>query len=43
MKTEFLKALGLEQEQIDKIMAGTASKLLRRKPKNIWTSHVDRL
>ena len=43
MTTEFLKELGLEQEQIDKIWPRMAKTLLWRKPKNIWTSHVDRL
>ena len=33
MKTEFLKELGLEQEQIDKIMAENGKELLQRKPK----------
>ena len=33
MKTEFLKELGLEQEQIDKIRPRMARTLLQRKPK----------
>lgn len=43
MKTEFLKELGLEQEQIDKIWLRKAKTSLRRKPKNICPSNVERL
>jgi|GEM_PF-7076119 len=33
MKTEFLKEIGLEQEQIDKIMAGNGKQIAAEKAK----------